>query len=267
MGGYVAFALLRLARALRPGADPRRHAIAGRHARGRRRPQADAAARRRRRAVGGRRRDDPEAARRDDARDAAGRGRAACARSCWRTPAEAIAGAIRALMTRPDSTPLLADDPRPDADRRRRRGHADAAGRGRGDAPRASPARSWCVFPAPDICRTSSSPTRSTRRSRASSTIGYSREIMRSLPMPCVIRRCRVSVSSSASPSAQDARRRTAARTRKTFDQLLDLYVRDGVVYYRALKVGARQARRLRRPARRRRRSTSCRATSRSRSG
>ena len=46
-----------------------------------------------------------------DARASSRTSSSACARSSLANSAEAIAGAIRALMTRPDSTPLLSHDP------------------------------------------------------------------------------------------------------------------------------------------------------------
>jgi hypothetical protein len=70
----------------------------------------------------------------------------------------------------------------------------------------------------------------STALSRASLRIGYSRE-MRSLRSYLCVFACVISV---ATPSAQESLADGARR--KTFDQLLDLNVRNGDVYYRALK-------------------------------
>ena len=108
MGGYVAFALLRLAARYVQGlvlADTRSQADTPEGVAGRTRllqVVQDKGA------VGRRRRDDPEAARRDDAA-ARGRRWSEQVRSLvLASSTDAIAGAIRALMTRPDSTPLLA---------------------------------------------------------------------------------------------------------------------------------------------------------------
>jgi Protein of unknown function, DUF547 len=70
----------------------------------------------------------------------------------------------------------------------------------------------------------------STALSRASLRIGYSRA-MRSLRSYLCVFACVISV---ATPSAQESLADGARR--KTFDQLLDLNVRNGDVYYRALK-------------------------------
>ena len=70
----------------------------------------------------------------------------------------------------------------------------------------------------------------STALSRASWRIGYSPE-MRSLRSYLCVFACVISV---ATPSAQESLADGARR--KTFDQLLDLNVRNGDVYYRALK-------------------------------
>ncbi len=66
-------------------------------------------------------------------------------------------------------------------------------------------------------------------RSRTSSTIGYSRFVMRAVIIAVVL-----AASTMVTPIAQDSLGDSARR--RTFDQLLDLYVRGGDVYYRALK-------------------------------
>ena len=111
MGGYVAFAMLRHAPRYVQGLDPRRHAAAGRHAGRRRRAQEDA-----RSCV----REKGPAAVADEmipkllgehhAPNAAGGRRSRARRSSCRTPPTRSPAPSRALMTRPDSTPLLVDD-------------------------------------------------------------------------------------------------------------------------------------------------------------
>src|SRR5438552_417031 len=74
-------------------------------------------------------------------------------------------------------------------------------------------------------CPTSSSPTRSTRRSGIFSNIAYSRR-MRQMAVVMAI------LAALAVTRAQES---SEAR-RKPLDFILDNYVRDGEVYYRALK-------------------------------
>src|SRR2546425_4369118 len=92
----------------------------------------------------------------------------------------------------------------------------------------------------PDIYRAWSSRPRSIRRSRASSSIGYSPRNMssrcRDNPAPAV--RCIVVLGAlwfAVAPSLLRGQARAAAG--KTYDEILDTYVRDGLVYYRALKL------------------------------
>ena len=253
MGGYVAFALLRLAARYVQGlilADTRSQADTPE---GRRRARRTAAAGAGQGAAGGRRRDDPEAARRNDA----ARRRPAVVERVralmLANSTEAIAGAIRALMTRPDSTPLLAVDPRADADPRRRRRRPDAAGR---VARRCTARIGGSELVRIPRRRTSVEPRAARavqRRARArSSAIGYSRRRMlqsfdaivaRADLAPCVL-----ALSRSRCPSAQEVRRVRArakaldAAARSLRAQRRRLLPRD--------QVGARQARRLRRAAR-----------------
>ncbi len=79
--------------------------------------------------------------------------------------------------------------------------------------------------------RISSSRISSMRRSRDSSTIGYSppMRVLRSLLLICASTLLVVPATHAQESPAESARR-------KNFDQLLDLYVRNGDVYYRALK-------------------------------
>ena len=103
-------------------------------------------------------------------------------------------------------------------------------------------------------------------------TIGYSRRTMRFMTGLAIadVSPARAGHSSPSRrlrwpPSRCHARRsRPTARAARL---VLDTYVRDGDVYYRALKTRPRQARRLRQTAGRRPTWTSCRGTSRSRSG
>src|SRR5262249_11937316 len=81
-------------------------------------------------------------------------------------------------------------------------------------------------FQARDISRISRRRSRSTRHSPGFYPIGYSRTRMAALRTLIVIVAC-VFV---AAPRAQEP------PPRKSFDQILDLYVRNGDVYYRALK-------------------------------
>ena len=92
-------------------------------------------------------RDDSEAPRRVHAGKPAGTGRARARARSVETPAEAIAGAICALMTRPDSTPRPAHDSLSDADRRRDEDTLTPPALCEGDAPCDSPARSWSSMP------------------------------------------------------------------------------------------------------------------------
>ena len=74
-------------------------------------------------------------------------------------------------------------------------------------------------------------PARFNGRSRASSTIGYSRSYAADCPGALVFALC---LLAPRAPHAQtpygEAAKRQALRS------LLDVYVRDGIVYYRALK-------------------------------
>ena len=166
MGGYVAFALFRHAPRYIRGAGARRYTVAGRHAGGCRGARADAGTR----AEKGRpavademlpkllgestRRDDPTVVEPVRALILA-------------NSTEAIAGAITAMMTRPDSTPLLAtihvptlvvvgeeDTLTPPPTER--------------EMHKAMRARSSCSSRKPDTCRISSSRRPSTPRSRDS---------------------------------------------------------------------------------------------------
>ena len=157
--------------------------------------------------------------------------------------ADAIAGAIRALMTRPDSTPLLSTIHVPTLIRRRRRGHGDAAGARREDARR----HRRLGVDGHHRGRPPEQPRAARgvqRRSRAaSSPIGYSRE-MRSLCSYLCVFACLTLV---ATPAAQESLADGARR--KTFDQLLDLYVRERGRLLPCAQSRTRQARRLHQPA------------------
>ena len=180
MGGYVAFALLRLAARYVQGlvlADTRSQADTPEGVAGRTRA---AAGRSGQGAVGRRRRDDPEAARRDDAQ----RTRPAVAEQvrslALASSADAIAGAIRALddAARFDAAALV--DSRADADRRRRRGHADAAGRVGRDAARDRRLRAGAHLSQAGHLSNLEQPESVQRRARGvPRPIGYSRGTMR----------------------------------------------------------------------------------------
>ena len=148
MGGYVAFALLRHAAVATCEAlilaDTRSQADTPEGVEARQRMLQLATDK-----GGGRRgrRDAPEAARRDDAGERGRNSSSACARWCSRTAGAGLAGAIRAMMTRPDSTSLLSTIHVPALDHRRRRGHADAACRSPRRCTAALPDPSWSGSP------------------------------------------------------------------------------------------------------------------------
>src|SRR5207248_45612 len=119
--------------------------------------------------------------------------------------------------------------PLPDADRRRRRryGHTDCARRG--TAQRHSRLRA-CGHPG----RGPSLEPRAVRRLQPDARAvprpsGIVRKPMFKSIVATLLAACAI-----AAPAAQESL--TEAARRKAFDQILDSYVRDGLVYYRALK-------------------------------
>src|SRR6516162_1567613 len=75
----------------------------------------------------------------------------------------------------------------------------------------------------PVTCQTWNSPRHSTRPSRTFSRIGYSRIAMRAGIALALLLACTAPLGAEDRPVRQ-------------FDEILDQYVRDGMVYYRALR-------------------------------
>ena len=216
-------------------------------------------------AVGRRRRDDPEAARRDDARARGRRSSSTCGRSCWRTRPRRSPAPIRALMTRPDSTPLLAtihvptlivvgdeDTVTPPA----------AVGR---DAPRASPAPSWCVFRGAGHLSNLEQPE---SFNAALAALPRPSGIVEDARSCALLHACLASCWSLL--RRRDRRSRRSRRRRRATQDVRSaarsLRPRRRRLLPRAQSRSARSST-ASSPSWRRRRSTSCRATSRSRSG
>ena len=146
--------------------------------------------------------------------------------------ADAIAGAVRALMTRPDSTPLLSTihfptlivvgdedtvTPPPLAEKM----HRSIAG---SELTVIAGAGHLSNLEQPEVFNGALA------RFLEPSAIVAEHAVSAFVTL-CIVRlRC----SSSPTPAAQESLADSARR--KTFDQLLDLYVRNGDVYYRALK-------------------------------
>ena len=154
-------------------------------------------------------------------------------------PPEAIAGGIRALMTRPDSTPLLRTIHLSDVDRGRRRRRADAAVVLEGNAP------GDCRLGAGDRarCRTSLEPRTARGVQFRARGVSDASGIVGGIMAVAIDRRRAgfcvgiVAVLATAGGAGGTA----AAVALGPFEFVLDTYVRDGYVYYRALKSDRRR--------------------------
>ena len=254
--------------AVRAWTDSRGHEVAGRHTRRRRRPETDAEASRGQEGkwASGRGRRDAAKASRRTTRHAIRTSPTASARLALSNSPEAIAGAIRALMTRPDSTPLL------------RTIHCPTLIVVGAEDTLTPPSLSEEMHRA--IAGSELVIIARRRTSVESRTAGCVQCRPRGVPDASGIvggimsfatdRRTSLDITSASWRCSRWQSRRHAQQPSTAlgpFDVVLDTYVRDGYVYYRALKSDRRRLDELRQFARQRRRRQARRATSRSRSG